>query len=223
MVTRPLQARLDFLLRPQRKQQLSIMYLSRLLLSAWVRLYSIGFFPAPAHQINIGCRLPGDVDGPAAFWDLMINKNTGRTPKVPSSRFNIDAHFHENTERPGSFDVLGGYFLKSDLQEFDPVPFGVSPVEAMWMDPQQRKLLEVVYEAFENSGSTLDDVSGTVTAVFAGSFTSDFQQMSFKEPDFRHSYAATGVDPGIISNRISHVFNLHGPRLVLTFIKSAET
>ena len=152
----------------------------------------------------------------------MINKNTGRTPKVPSSRFNIDAHFHENNERPGSFGVLGGYFLKSDLQEFDAVPFGISPVEAMWMDPQQRKTLEVVYEAFENSGSTLDSVSGTVTAVFVGSFTSDYQQMSFKEPDFRHSYAATGVDPGIISNRISHVFNLHGPRLVFASRKLAE-
>ena len=74
------------------------------------------------------------------------------------------------------------------------------------MDPQQRKLLEVVYEAFESGGVTLQSINGSKTAVFIGSFTSDFQQMSFKEPDFRHSYAATGVDPGIISNRIGHVF-----------------
>lgn len=141
-----------------------------------------------------------------------MNKNTGQTPKVPISRFNIDAHFHQNNERPGSFNVLGGYFLKDDLGQFDPVPFSISPVEAMWMDPQQRKLLEVVYEAFENGGVKLDELAGSNTACFVGSFTSDFQQMSFKEPDFRHSYAATGVDPGIISNRISHVFNLSGPR-----------
>lgn len=83
------------------------------------------------------------------------------------------------------------------------------------MDPQQRKLLEVVYEAFESGGVSLEKISGTTTAVFIGSFTSDFQQMSFKEPDFRHSYAATGVDPGIISNRISHVFNLHGPSIAI--------
>lgn len=163
-------------------------------------------------QHFIGCRLPGDVSSPAAFWKLMMEKGTGQTPKVPSSRFNIDAHFHPNNERPGSFNVLGGYFLDSDLQEFDPAPFAISPVEAMWMDPQQRKLLEVVYEAFENGGIDLEKISGTTTACFVGSFTSDFQQMSFKEPDFRHSYAATGVDPGLISNRISHVFNLHGPR-----------
>ena len=111
--------------------------------------------------------------------------------------------------------MLGGYFLTQDLQEFDPALFGISPVEAMWMDPQQRKLLEVVYEAFESGGQTLQSVAGSNTACFAGSFTSDFQQMSFKEPDFRHSYAATGVDPGIISNRVNHVFNLKGPSITV--------
>ena len=124
---------------------------------------------------------------------MMINKKTGRTEKVPDSRFNIDAHLHENNERPGSFNVPGGYFLNSSLQEFDPALFNISPIEAMWMDPQQRKLLEVVYEAFENGGIPISTVENTNTAVYIGSFTSDFQQMSFKEPDFRHSYAATGT------------------------------
>ena len=146
---------------------------------------------------------------------MMINKKTGQTPKVPSSRFNIDAHFHQNNERPGSFNVLGGYFLNSDLQEFDPVMFGITPIEAMWMDPQQRKLLEVVYEAFESGGVTLESIAGTKTACFIGNFTADYQQMAFKEPWFRHSYAATGVDPGIVSNRISHVFNLNGPSICI--------
>ena len=82
------------------------------------------------------------------------------------------------------------------------------------MDPQQRKLLEVVYEALESGGISLESISGSRTAVFAASFTADWQQMSFKEHSFRHSLAATGVDPGIISNRISHVFNLNGPSIV---------
>lgn len=144
----------------------------------------------------------------------MVNKETGQTPKVPASRFNIDAHYHKNNDRPGSFGVLGGYFLSDDLAAFDPGLFGITPVEAMWMDPQQRKLLEVVYEALESGGISLESISGTRTAVFAASFTADWQQMAFKEPSFRHSLAATGVDPGIISNRISHVFNLNGPSIV---------
>ncbi|KAL8857761.1 MAG: hypothetical protein Q9178_005661 [Gyalolechia marmorata] len=169
----------------------------------------------PIAVVGMGCRLPGDVSSPSEFWDLMIEKRSGQCPKVPSSRFNIDSHFHPNNDRPGSFNVLGGYFLQSDLKEFDPALFGISPVEAMWMDPQQRKLLEVCYEALESGGQTLQSISGSNTACFAGSFTADFQQMSFKEPDFRHSYAATGVDPGIISNRVNHVFNLKGPSITV--------
>ncbi|CAI7658413.1 unnamed protein product [Penicillium glandicola] len=169
----------------------------------------------PIAVIGMGCRLPGDVASPNDFWKMMMNQETGRTPKVPSSRFNIDAHFHKNNDRPGSFGVKGGYFLNETLQEFDPSFFGVTPVEAMWMDPQQRKLLEVVYETFESAGVSLQDVSGSDTACFIATFTADFQQMSFKEHSFRHNLAATGVDPGIISNRISHVFNLQGPSIVV--------
>ncbi|KAK7920443.1 hypothetical protein PG985_008465 [Apiospora marii] len=168
----------------------------------------------PIAVVGMGCRLPGDVRSASAFWDMMINKRTGQTPKVPNSRFNIDAHYHKNNDRPGSFGVLGGYFLNEDLSCFDPGVFGITPVEAMWMDPQQRKLLEVVYETLESGGISLERISGTRTAVFAASFTADWQQMAFKEPSFRHSLAATGVDPGIISNRISHVFNLNGPSIV---------
>ncbi|KAK8062454.1 hypothetical protein PG997_014551 [Apiospora hydei] len=168
----------------------------------------------PIAVVGMGCRLPGDVKSTADFWDLMMSKGTGQTPKVPSSRFNIDAHFHKNNDRPGSFGVMGGYFLNEDLADFDPGLFGMTPVEAMWMDPQQRKLLEVVYEALESGGIPLSKINGTRTAVFAASFTADWQQMAFKEHSFRHSLAATGVDPGIISNRISHVFNLKGPSIM---------
>ncbi|KAK4243208.1 hypothetical protein C7999DRAFT_36471 [Corynascus novoguineensis] len=168
----------------------------------------------PIAVVGMGCRLPGDVKSASDFWDLMMSKGTGNTPKVPSSRFNIDAHIHANNDRPGSFGVLGGYFLKDDLADFDPGLFGITPIEAMWMDPQQRKLLEVVYEALESGGIPVEKLAGTRTAVFAASFTADWQQMSFKDQSFRHSLAATGVDPGIISNRISHVFNLRGPSIV---------
>ncbi|KAF7524694.1 hypothetical protein G7054_g11326 [Neopestalotiopsis clavispora] len=168
----------------------------------------------PIAVVGMGCRLPGDVKSASEFWDLMMSKGTGNTPKVPASRFNIDAHIHKNNDRPGSFGVLGGYFLHDDLANFDPGLFGITPVEAMWMDPQQRKLLEVVYEALESGGIPLEKIAGTRTAVFAASFTADWQQMAFKEHSFRHSLAATGVDPGIISNRISHVFNLNGPSIM---------
>jgi acyl transferase domain-containing protein len=141
----------------------------------------------------------------------MVNKKSGQRPEVPSERFNIKAHYHPNLDRPGSLNSKGGYFI-DDPYKFDPSLFGISPVEATWMDPQHRKLLEVVYEALESGGISLESIAGTNTGVYVGTFTADFQQMTFHEPDFRHGYAATGVDQGILSNRINYIFDLKGPR-----------
>lgn len=83
------------------------------------------------------------------------------------------------------------------------------------MDPQERKMLEVCYEALESAGLSLEAISGTNTAVYIGCFTNDFQQSSMAEHSFRHTYAATGVDVGIISNRIGHTFDLNGPSFTI--------
>lgn len=109
----------------------------------------------------------------------------------------------------------GGYFLDGKPTDFDANAFNMTPIEARWLDPQQRKMLEVVYECFESAGLPLDEVAGSNTAVFVGSFTADYQQMSTKDPDFRHNYVATGVDPGIISNRIGNIFDLRGPSFTI--------
>lgn len=124
----------------------------------------------------VACRLPGGIDSPSSFWDLLVDKRTGQTPKVPASRFNIDAHYHKDLDRPGSFNVLGGYFLDGNPHDFDPSFFNVTPIEAQWLDPQQRRMLEVSYECLESAGLTLDQVAGSNTAVFVGSFTSDYRK-----------------------------------------------
>ncbi|KAI0183847.1 hypothetical protein EV127DRAFT_506215, partial [Xylaria flabelliformis] len=142
--------------------------------------------PEPIAVIGIGCRFPGNVRSPADLWTLMISQGIANVSKVPKSRFNVDAYLHPSIERPGSFNVPGGHFLEDDLQGFDPAFFKISQAEALWMDPQQRKLLEVVYEAFESSGWTLDEVSGQRMGCFVGSFTNDFQRMMGNEHDFQH-------------------------------------
>ncbi|KAF2846077.1 putative polyketide synthase [Plenodomus tracheiphilus IPT5] len=165
----------------------------------------------PVAIVGMACHLPGAIDSSSSLWEALKEKRSVQTPKVPDTRFNIDAYLHENLERPGSFNVPGGYFLDGPAEDFDPTFFGMTPIEAMWLDPQQRKMLEVTYECLESGGLTLDSVAGSNTAVFVGSFTSDYQQMSTKDGDFRHNYAATGVDTGIISARIGNTFNLNGP------------
>lgn len=140
-----------------------------------------------------------------------MSKGIANSARVPKSRFDIDAYLHPSNERPGSFNVSGGYFLDENPEDFDPGLFKLSPVEAMWMDPQQRKLLEVVYEAIESSGNTLDQVAGQMTGCFVGSFTFDFQHIAAKETDFRNPYMATGGDTGMLGSRIGYIFDFKGP------------
>jgi acyl transferase domain-containing protein len=125
---------------------------------------------------NEACRLPGQIDSDSTFWQMLLEKRTGQTPTVPESRFNINAHLHENADRPGSFNVAGGYFLDGRPEDFDPTFFGMTPIEAQWLDPQQRKMLEVSYECLVSAGITMDAISGSNTAVFVGSFTSDYRE-----------------------------------------------
>lgn len=82
------------------------------------------------------------------------------------------------------------------------------------MDPQQRKLFEVVYECLEDAGMSMQDISGSNTAVFVSNFTVDYSVMMTKEADYMHRYSATALGTSILSNCISHVLNLHGPRSV---------
>lgn len=82
------------------------------------------------------------------------------------------------------------------------------------MDPQQRKLLEVVFECFESAGVPLDKVSGSNTGCYVGNFTIDHQVTQMKDPEYLSRYTATGIGTTILGNRISHVFNMSGPRQV---------
>ena len=111
--------------------------------------------------------------------------------------------------------MRGGYFLDQDLREFDNSFFGINNLEATHMDPQQRILLEVAFECFESAGVKLDDIAGANVGCFVGNFTFDFPIMQSRDSEYPHRYTATGVGPTILSNRISHVFDLRGPSVTL--------
>ena len=135
---------------------------------------------------------------------------------VPVERWNIDAFHHpDGGEKIGSMSMRGGYFIHEDLRKFENSFFGINNVEATFMDPQQRKLLEVTYECLENAGVPIEKVRGTNTGVFAGSFTMDYWMTQTREPDYLHRYHATGMGTTILSNRISHALNLNGPSFTL--------
>ncbi|KAI1258543.1 hypothetical protein F5Y18DRAFT_444487 [Xylariaceae sp. FL1019] len=168
----------------------------------------------PIAIVGIGCRLPGGASSGEEFWDLLMRKQSARSD-TPPDRFNVDAFYHPNGDKNGTMNVRGGHFIDEDMSAFDAPFFSISPAEALSMDPMQRMLLEVVYEATENAGIPISNLSGTDTGCYVGCFTNDWKQMAKKDPEQLLKYHSIGTGPSILSNRISFCFNLQGPSMTL--------
>lgn len=131
----------------------------------------------PVLILGEGCRLPGNVKSTADLWELLMDERSGQG-RVTAERWNIDAFYHPNgAEKIGSMSMNGGYFIHEDLRKFENSFFGINNVEATYMEHQQRKLLEIVYEYLENAGVPVEKMQGSNTGVFAGSFTLDYWMM----------------------------------------------
>src|SRR5207237_10911771 len=101
--------------------------------------------------------------------------------------------------------------ILDDVWSFDPAAFGISPREVEQMDPQQRLLLELTWEALEDAGIARSTLAGKPVGVFVGASAFDFSVVRSSELAATDAYAATGGALSIISNRISHAFDLQGP------------
>ena len=130
----------------------------------------------PIAIVGTGCRFPGSSSSPARLWELLRNpRHVGST--VPADRFNISAFYHENGSNHGTTNASEAYFLTEDFRRFDASFFNISASEAVSIDPQQRILLETVYESIEAAGIPMGDLRGSDTAVFAGVMCDDYGQM----------------------------------------------
>ncbi|UKZ48067.1 putative Hybrid PKS-NRPS biosynthetic cluster [Trichoderma virens] len=130
-------------------------------------------------------------------------------------RFNAESYFHEDGERQGLMNVKHAYTLDEDIREFDASFFKTNAREAEAMDPQQRILLETVYEALESGGFSIGDMQGSDTCVYVGSMTGDYHEMLMRDPQDMPKYMATGTARSILSNRISYFFDWRGPSMTI--------
>ncbi|KAJ9293898.1 hypothetical protein DTO271G3_7274 [Paecilomyces variotii] len=167
----------------------------------------------PTVIVGMACRVPGS-NSPSQLWDAIVEQRDLRR-KIPENRFNVDNFYHPDGTNKGTTNARYGYFLDQDLGDFDASFFGISGSEAKAMDPQQRILLEVVYEALEDAGITLDEINGSLTSVLCGSFTNDYKSMLSKDFESYPKYTVTGTGNAILSNRISYFYNLHGTSLTV--------
>ncbi|KAK4240422.1 putative pks-nrps protein [Achaetomium macrosporum] len=171
----------------------------------------------PIAIVGSACRFPGGASSPSKLWDLLREpRDVLKDFKSSPIRPNLDSFYSANGEQAGRTEVESkGYILEEDPTVFDAAFFNISPLEAAGMDPQQRILLETVYESLETAGWPLHRIQGMPVAVFAGSMTNDYYDIQVRDPETMPRYNATGTTRSILANRISYVFDLKGPSLTV--------
>lgn len=169
----------------------------------------------PLAIIGMGCRFPGGANSPAAFWKLLM-EGVDAISEVPPDRWSADEIYASDFMSPGKANTRWGGFIES-VDQFDPAFFGISPREAMHMDPQQRILLQVAYEALEDAGLPLDKLEGSLTGVFAGihSHSSDYASMQMRDLNDIDTHTGAGTAHSIVANRLSYLFDWQGPSIAV--------
>jgi len=162
--------------------------------------------------VGRSCRLPG-APSVAALWELLISGGCA-VSEIPADRWPKGRFGHPRVkERGRSYTWAAG--VLDDVWGFDPGVFRISPREAEQIDPQQRLLLELVFEACEDAGFMPSKLSGSRTGVYIGASALDYSIMGLHDAALLDPYYGTGNALSIISNRISYIFDLHGPSLTI--------
>ncbi|KAI1083471.1 PKSKA1 [Whalleya microplaca] len=175
----------------------------------------------PVAVVGMGCRLPGHSKSPTALWDFLQKGGVAKN-EPPPSRFRLAGHY-DKSGRPRTMKSPGGMFMEDvDPAVFDGQFFNISRADCMAMDPQQRQLLEVTYECLENSGITLEILSGTRTGIIVGVNFIDYGAIQNRDPEDRADSITIGLASSILSNRISHFLNVNGPSMTIDTACSAS-
>ena len=169
----------------------------------------------PIAVIGMGCRFPGGANDPDSLW-RMLCEGVDAVGEVPPDRWDVNEFFNPNPDTPGKMSTRWAGFLE-DIDGFDADFFGVSPREAVTMDPQQRLFLEVGWEALENAGQSPEKLLGSSTGVFVGIASNDYAQlqMQFGKLTEIGPYFATGTCHSVTSGRLSYTLGLHGPSIAV--------
>ncbi|XYI02620.1 non-ribosomal peptide synthase/polyketide synthase [Sorangium sp. So ce1128] len=167
----------------------------------------------PIAIVGAGCRFPGGADSPEEFWRLLTS-GVDAIGEVPPERWSLDAAASGGAT-PEQRAARWGAFLK-DVDLFDADFFSIAPREAVTLDPQQRILLEVAWEALENAGIVPAELMGSRSGVFLGITYDDYRELCQQvDPEALELYAATGNGHCFPPGRISYVLGLNGPSLAV--------
>jgi acyl transferase domain-containing protein len=162
----------------------------------------------PIAICGLALRLPGGVRDAASFWDL-LSKGRDAVGPMTTERSKTE-HFDTISATPR------GYFLDENLSHFDPSFFKMSKNELEVADPQQRQLLEVIRECFENAGEV--NYRGKTIGCYVGTFGEDWSQMMAKDYENLGTHTFLGSNDLVLANRASYEFDLRGPRYLMRWL-----
>ncbi|KAK7979719.1 hypothetical protein PG989_012176 [Apiospora arundinis] len=166
--------------------------------------------PCPIAVVGMACRIPGGVSTPEDLWTLISRSRDGWC-EIPDDRFSKEAYYHPNPQKSGAMNVEGGYFLKRDVSKFDAQFFNITKQEAIAMDPAQRQMLEVTFEALESAGLSKEKMAGSRTGVFIGTKVSDYNRASESDASRIPTLQSTGNHGAVQAGRLSYYFDFRGP------------
>ncbi|TDE22049.1 type I polyketide synthase [Actinomadura sp. 6K520] len=170
----------------------------------------------PIAVVGIGCRFPGggrDLTGPEEYWRFLTGRGDA-VREVPDGRWDpFDDGSPEVGDLLARTTRLGGFL--DDIAGFDAAFFGITPREAAVMDPQQRLVLEVAWEAFEHAGIGPAALRGSRTGVFVGVSAPEYAAFTASDLASLEPFTATGAALSIIANRLSYLLDLRGPSMIV--------
>ncbi|EFA82680.1 polyketide synthase [Heterostelium album PN500] len=161
--------------------------------------------------IGISLRFPGKITTPTDFWEALKNSFDG-VVKIPSDRWSDSFQKHQlvSTKNAGLLDF-------DEWKKFDPLFFEISPKDADYIDPQERLLLTLVYEALEDAQIPSNSLRSSNTGVFVGMSNNDYHHLQLAYPDFDTlpKVLSNVFTPCVIANRVSYCFDFRGPSMTV--------
>ncbi|NBD13542.1 type I polyketide synthase [Corallococcus silvisoli] len=171
----------------------------------------------PIAIIGMACRFPGGANHPGALWEL-LREGRDAIVEVPPDRWAIDDYYDPDPAAEGKMYTRWGGFLKGvRLDELDARFYGIAPREVASMDPQQRLMLEVTWEALANAGQVQERIANSLTGVFVGVMLNDYAQLQAQQADpaLMDAYLAFGNDSSFMAGRISYILGAQGPSMAV--------
>jgi acyl transferase domain-containing protein/7-keto-8-aminopelargonate synthetase-like enzyme/acyl carrier protein len=167
----------------------------------------------PIAVIGMACRFPGG-STPEEFWEFLV-RGGDAIREIPPERWDAESYYDPDPDAPGKMYTKSGAFLP-DFDHFSAAFFGISPREAQFMDPQQRQLLEVHWEALENAGLVPQRLSQQQVGVFVGIGTSDYSDLQAPLGAMcADAYNGTGGSHAAAAGRLSYLLGVRGPSLAV--------